>query len=561
MVSSINLGSSITNNLLSIQNTQRLVDQTSLRLATGLKVNSALDNAQNYFAARSLNNRASDLTRLLDGIKLNIKTVQQANTGVEALSELVDQGQSIAQQAVDLIAQAPKEPIVIGNKDISQVADLTTLDGINAGDRIAFGTRPPDSIIYAPLVRSFTITAGLSANELVSRINTLNDLIPNIVDVQLTEDGFLQFGAPGDYSFNIEFLSASGTDSDNQALASALGYSEIAPLLGDGTGNNEVQFTLHNSRTLTSFQLFNAATNQTATRYDPISSLEGPGDSLIFFSLDSAADIFEIGVNDEDRVSININSTTTVQDFLDAINGDASLNTLIEAGFDEGEGRITIEAIDLSVEKVQTSIVSDGLAAAFFGFNIGPPIYGTGADVDVIHLGTIGGTFLDELRALEEDYSDVLQAIDDITKDSNFRGINLLAGDDLTTFFNEDLSSSLLTEGINFTALGLDLQEASFRNAADAQVSLDVAAQARDTVRQYASTLANNLSVIENRLDFTRENINISKAGADDLTQADLNEEGAILLALQTRQTLGVTALSIGVQQGAGIIDIFVNDD
>ena len=68
MVSEVTLAPALRNNLLSLQNTQRLIDDTQLRLATGLRVNSALDNPQNFFTSQSLNNRASDLTRLLDGI-------------------------------------------------------------------------------------------------------------------------------------------------------------------------------------------------------------------------------------------------------------------------------------------------------------------------------------------------------------------------------------------------------------------------------------------------------------------------------------------------------------
>jgi flagellin-like hook-associated protein FlgL len=76
-------------------------------------------------------------------------------------------------------------------------------------------------------------------------------------------------------------------------------------------------------------------------------------------------------------------------------------------------------------------------------------------------------------------------------------------------------------------------------------------------VRSFGSTLANNLSIIQARRDFTESTINTLQAGADDLTVADQNEEGANLLALQTRQTLGVTSLSLASQSQQAVLRLF----
>ena len=77
------------------------------------------------------------------------------------------------------------------------------------------------------------------------------------------------------------------------------------------------------------------------------------------------------------------------------------------------------------------------------------------------------------------------------------------------------------------------------------------------SVRSFGSTLANDLSIIQTRRDFTEETINTLTAGADDLTVADQNEEGANLLALQTRQTLGVTSLSLASQSQQSVLRLF----
>src|SRR6202051_951607 len=97
------LSASVRQNLLSLQSTADLLSPTQNRLATGNKVNSALDNPTNYFTAQSLNNRASDIGNLLDSIGNGVQVLQAAHTGLTSLSRLVDTAKSIANQ----VLQAP----------------------------------------------------------------------------------------------------------------------------------------------------------------------------------------------------------------------------------------------------------------------------------------------------------------------------------------------------------------------------------------------------------------------------------------------------------------------
>ena len=99
-MSGIVLSSSVRQNLLSLQSTADLLATTQNRLATGKKVNTALDNPTNYFTAASLDNRASDINNLLDGIGNGVQVLQAANTGITSLQKLVDTAKSIANQAL-----------------------------------------------------------------------------------------------------------------------------------------------------------------------------------------------------------------------------------------------------------------------------------------------------------------------------------------------------------------------------------------------------------------------------------------------------------------------------
>src|SRR5664280_1931673 len=103
-MSGIVLSAAVRQNLLSLQDTASLLSTTQNRLATGNKVNSALDNPTNLFTAQGLNNRASDINNLLDSIGNGVQVLQAANTGLTSLQKLVDTAKSIANQALQATA-------------------------------------------------------------------------------------------------------------------------------------------------------------------------------------------------------------------------------------------------------------------------------------------------------------------------------------------------------------------------------------------------------------------------------------------------------------------------
>ena len=122
-MSGIVLSASVRQNLLSLQSTADLLSTTQNRLATGNKVNSALDNPTNFFTAQGLNNRAGDINNLLDSIGNGVQVLQAANTGITSLQKLVDTAKSIANQ----VLQAP-----VGYSTKSNVTS-----GANAGGTAA----------------------------------------------------------------------------------------------------------------------------------------------------------------------------------------------------------------------------------------------------------------------------------------------------------------------------------------------------------------------------------------------------------------------------------------
>src|SRR4030088_2858066 len=99
-MSGIVLSASVRQNLLSLQSTADLLATTQNRLSTGRKVNTALDNPTNFFTAAALDNSASDISNLLDGIGNGVQVLQAANTGLTSLQKLVDAAKSVANQAL-----------------------------------------------------------------------------------------------------------------------------------------------------------------------------------------------------------------------------------------------------------------------------------------------------------------------------------------------------------------------------------------------------------------------------------------------------------------------------
>jgi flagellin-like hook-associated protein FlgL len=165
-----------------------------------------------------------------------------------------------------------------------------------------------------------------------------------------------------------------------------------------------------------------------------------------------------------------------------------------------------------------------------------------------------------ERSTLATQFDDILTQIDNLAADSGFNGKNLINGDDLDVVFNEDGSSSLTITGADLTTGGdVDIAAAVGAWALDAsiQTSLDEAAAALATLRTQSKAFGSTLSTVQARQDFTKSMINTLTTGADALTLADSNEEGANLLALQTRQQLSTTALSLAVQSDQNVLRLF----
>ena len=127
--------------------------------------------------------------------------------------------------------------------------------------------------------------------------------------------------------------------------------------------------------------------------------------------------------------------------------------------------------------------------------------------------------------------------------------------------FNEDGTSKLTITAVDLrtavTGIAIAGAVGGWAAANDIQTSLDDVTAALSTLRSQSKAFGSSLSIVQTRQDFTKSIINTLTTGADNLTLADSNEEGANLLALQTRQQLSTTALSLAVQSDRNVLRLF----
>lgn len=376
-MSDISLTASMRSNLLSLQNTQSLMDTTQERLSTGKKVNSALDNPSSFYTAQSLTNRASDLSALLDSMGQGIQTIKAANEGIESITEFVQQAKSVANQARD---EANKVASSSGMYDSTKIKDATKFQL---------------SVTYNGETQSVEVTAPEAAEG-----------VEMAEAIQTALEG-LTFGTP----------------------ATALG-----------------------------------------------------------------GDVFEVTYEDD---AFKMTSA----------NGE--------------EAKIS--------------------------FEVG------GAKMDA----TAGNA--NRVKAISQ-FNDILDQIDQLAKDSGYKGVNLLGGTDqsLTVIFNEDRSSNLTIQGVDASTKGLDISRVTdWGSNTNIDASIEEVEDAINELRNMASEFGNNYSIVQNREDFTENLINVLEEGSDKLVLADMNEESANMLALQTRQQLGVNSLSLASQAAQAVLKLF----
>jgi flagellin len=238
-MSGIVLSASVRQNLLSLQSTAELLATTQNDLATGNKVNSALDNPTEFFTAQGLNNRSSDISNLLDGISNGVQVLQAANTGLTSLQSLVDSAKSIANQVLqtsvgyDVKASATSlAPTGLGPLSVAGTATDLTVGGTNS-----LATK---TFVFTPATgAATTITLGTGAGD-VNSLDAFNAALTTAgigLTATLASDGSITLTSSNNnasQSLTLGTTAAANTvaisGTDTAALVTPTGGSAGAPV-------------------------------------------------------------------------------------------------------------------------------------------------------------------------------------------------------------------------------------------------------------------------------------------------------------------------------------------
>ncbi len=445
MIMAVTLSAGVRSAVSSLSSVQSQATAIQNRLATGKKVNSAIDNPVNYFTAASLNERSSQLTGLLDGISNGIQTIQAASKGIDAITKLVQSLQSTVKQAQ---------------------ADAAQNRPTKAG------------------------TALATATEAAVTSKSLKDIA---LDKSI-----------GDITGGTAATADAATASSSGDLGIAVANTKLAISITAGSTTYTKTFDTANT-----------------TVRDVVNEINKSGVATAF-------------VDEKGQLNVKGNGSETVAFGFGSGTDDATALTSAAAGGDN------------------TAI---GFAAA---------------DAVVATSGLTSSNVTSAVRSnLIQQYNDLRDQIDQLAKDAGYNGVNLLQGDKASIQFNEKTGSSqskLDIQGTTLSADNLGISQATntqlagftnFQNDADLDTATKSLTGALTSLKSISSSLGANLSVAQTRQDFTKDLTNVLTQGADNLVAADGNQEAANLLALQTRQQLSQTALSLSNQSDQAILRLF----
>ena len=243
----------------------------------------------------------------------------------------------------------------------------------------------------------------------------------------------------------------------------------------------------------------------------------------------------------------------TVQSFIDGLNASGVATAKIEDNGTISFSSNNATAFDISIESPDGDDAEAAVRTIF-----GNSLTETAVDSDTYTIPSASTTSTaGNGQDYAAQYSDVMQAINDAVADSNYNGINLLTGnssDKLTVEFDGASKSKIDVESKSFTTSDMSLSPTLTASTADAAIDNIDAALA--SVRGQQGEYGNKLNIMQTRLDFSKELSNMLEVGADNLTLADTNKEAANLLALQTRQSLSQSALSLANQTDQAVLQL-----
>ena len=681
----ISLTAPMRSNLLSLQNIARQQDIVQNRLATGLKVSSAIDNPSAYYTAASLSNRAADLTALLDAMSQGVQTIKTASEAIDSATKFLEQAKATANQALETsqpiaarvsneeellaaVASGQQGFIVLEN-DITLTETLELKDGQKlVGDNyFQEGLNLPNRKLKFSLGDEFRDAVSLGNNSTFSNLDIS-------VNTRSNGEGRFAVNAAGKYNLNISNLNIYMEKNDGISAAVNLssGCHDVTFSGTITTNINSASSTfglrINNGKNIIIDGKLNCKSDDSAANYALFASsgseiicqaesvinttgnIQLSNSSLDFYGQLSGRHIrltADSILNVMDNAEINLKNNTSSGIAFDLGSGTLNIYKAIvnlqtgpgnQAALSKGSsndaGLSVLNLHSGSILNINTQAsyaiwlrgnsAENGMTInAMNGskLNINSPtgiqrsLYNTfnfysGAEIAVSQNNNFLGyweittdwqlsdTMTSDLTSKEglfcerkndseappvinlpdlapdtftpqtftagtvslikcEDFSTILDQYDSLIKDASYKGINLLDGQNLKVNFNEDRSSMIEVPGYDVNTENLGLVTKEWNSQEDIEKSISELEGAISSLRSFASAFGNYYSIVTTRQDFTENLINVLEEGADKLTLADINEESANMLALQTSQQLAINSLSLASQAAQSVLKLF----
>src|SRR6266567_580118 len=236
-MSGIVLSSSVRQNLLSLQSTADLLSTTQNRLATGKKVNTALDNPTNYFTAQSLDNRAGDINSLLDGIGNGVQVLQAANTGITSLQKLVDTAKSIANQALQTsVGYSTKSNVsaTIAGATATDLRGTTTFTSATASNATATVGDVLTAVDLASGVKNAVIASG-AATITTNTSQTASAIAAGKITLETSTGADLSVVGKADALKALGLTTATGAGNATVTATRTTSSASLGALIQDGS--------------------------------------------------------------------------------------------------------------------------------------------------------------------------------------------------------------------------------------------------------------------------------------------------------------------------------------
>ncbi|MEH0069591.1 flagellin [Pannonibacter sp. Pt2-lr] len=502
----ITLSAAVRQNLLTLQQTADFMSGVQNKLATGKKVNSALDNPNSFFTASGLNNRAKDLGTLLDDMGQVVQTMKAADQGITNITKLAESAKAKANQALQTQSQYERAQYAKQYNDLLKQIEDMAKDSSYKGKNLLAG----------------------EGNDLTAIFNEDNTSKLTVKAVDYTDTTL-------------------STGLNLQDLAQAKGGAASLQLEG---GKSSVTFVDASGDALSSGSLLSDATSLNV------------GDTLSLKVGSTAG-----SANAGGFVDIVIGANTTVQSLVDQVNNVAG----VRAEFDEKTGSLSIISNDNVYLRTDnagaaTPAPSNLVSVTAANFTAGSQLLKNSGSFNVEDILTLTDGNGYELGSLEvtdktsvKDLTEFVKRFNGVDASFNTSTGKLTIESDVSLNLkstNADFAATTFTadsDGVNVTAA----VESGFATDEAINQTLDKLNNALSVLRSQASEFGTNLSTVQIRQDYTKTMINTLQEGAGKLTLADTNEEGANLLALQTRQQLASTSLSFASQADQTVLSLF----